>query len=171
MPVTICVDLSSYDKSIVDDASDLTLGYWDSGEWHEADDVAVIGDTICGTTTHLSDWAVLGSTGEGTQNAQESTPTSNVTPTPTTATGMGTTPPSASQKSWIGGAIGGGIGLISVILITIYFNKRNSRKSKSETDLRMRRMKAQYKHWKSQGYDVSGLEEKLIEAGIDITKW
>jgi len=66
-PATICVKLSNYDKNIVDDESKLTLGYWSDGEWHQASHIEITDDTICGQTTHLSDWAVLGKTGEGWQ--------------------------------------------------------------------------------------------------------
>ena len=61
---TICVQLSTYDLSLGDEG-DLTLGYWADGTWNEASDVTVTGNTICGKTSHLSDWAVLSSTGEG----------------------------------------------------------------------------------------------------------
>ena len=61
---TICVELSSYDLSLGDE-SDLTLGYWDGDAWVLASDVTVTGNTICGKTSHLSDWAVLSKTGEG----------------------------------------------------------------------------------------------------------
>ena len=65
-PAEICVQLSSYDLNIVnDDTSKLTLGYWANSKWNEATDVTVTDNEICGQTTHLSDWAVLGSTGEG----------------------------------------------------------------------------------------------------------
>jgi hypothetical protein len=61
---TICVDLSSYDLSLGDEG-DLTLGYWADGTWNEASDITITGNTICGKTSDLSDWAVLSSTGEG----------------------------------------------------------------------------------------------------------
>lgn len=60
---TICVELSSYDLSLGDEG-DLTLGYWSDGEWHAVSS-EINGNTICGTTNHLSDWAVLSSTGGG----------------------------------------------------------------------------------------------------------
>jgi len=65
---TICVQLSTYDLSL-GDTSKLTLGYWDATDstWHLASDVTVTGTTICGKTSHLSDWAVLHKTGEGWQ--------------------------------------------------------------------------------------------------------
>jgi len=61
---TICVELSSYDLSLGDEG-DLTLGYWDGDAWVLASDVTITGNTICGKTSHLSDWAVLSSTSEG----------------------------------------------------------------------------------------------------------
>jgi len=61
---TICVQLSTYDLNLGDEG-DLTLGYWADGTWNEASDVTVTGNEICGKTSHLSDWAVLSSTGEG----------------------------------------------------------------------------------------------------------
>jgi hypothetical protein len=51
--------------SIVEDEGKITMGYWANGEWNEADDATITGNTICCTTTHFSDWAVLGKTGEG----------------------------------------------------------------------------------------------------------
>ena len=64
-PARICVQLSTYDLNLGDKA-DLTLGYWANGTWNEASDVTVNADnTICGTTSHLSDWAVLSKTGTG----------------------------------------------------------------------------------------------------------
>ncbi len=52
---TICVDVSGYDES------NLTLGYWDGSTWVEASNVTLSadGNTLCGETTHFSDWAVL----------------------------------------------------------------------------------------------------------------
>jgi hypothetical protein len=61
---TICVQLSSYDLSLGDEG-DLTIGYWADGTWNVASDITITDDTICGKTSHLSDWAVLSSTGEG----------------------------------------------------------------------------------------------------------
>ncbi|MFA5374409.1 MAG: hypothetical protein WC455_01430 [Dehalococcoidia bacterium] len=60
--VTICVELSSYDLSLGDN---LTLGYWADSTWNEASNITISGNTICGETDHLSDWAVLNKTSEG----------------------------------------------------------------------------------------------------------
>ncbi len=59
--VTICVKYSATDKSRADgDTTLLTLGYYGSdSKWHECSNVEVTSTEICGTTSHLSDWAVL----------------------------------------------------------------------------------------------------------------
>jgi hypothetical protein len=42
----------------------MTLGYWDGSTWVEASNVTLSadGNTLCGETTHFSDWAVLSNT-------------------------------------------------------------------------------------------------------------
>jgi len=68
-PVEICVQLSTTDKNIRNnaDVKSLTLAYWDSSasEWIEADDIVVTDNTICGKTNHFSEWAILGKVSGG----------------------------------------------------------------------------------------------------------
>ena len=122
---TICVQLSTYDLTL-GDKSNLTLGYWADGTWNLASDVTVTGNTICGKTSHLSDWAVLVK-----QISQSSIP--------------------------IAVYIGGGIGVITVLAIILF--SRRAVMVRSETSLRIRRMRAQMKKWHKEGYDVSDLED------------
>jgi sugar phosphate permease len=51
---TICAQLSTYDQGL----DNLTLIYYANGKWNEAKNINITGNTICGTTSHLSNWAV-----------------------------------------------------------------------------------------------------------------
>ena len=110
---TICVNLSAYDFSIVENKADLTLGYWANGSWNVADNVTISGTTICGKTAHLSDWAVLGT-------AVNTTPTPSTSPTPI-ITSQPTATPSPTKgggTNWalIGGIVGGVLLLVALVV-------------------------------------------------------
>ena len=102
---TICVNLSASDFIIVENHSDLTLGYWSGDSWQEAANITLSGITLCGQTTHLSDWAVLGTTG-------------NDLPIPSNTDGGGT------NWSLIGGIAGGVLLLILILLIVKIIKRR-----------------------------------------------
>jgi hypothetical protein len=140
---TICVNLSATDFSIVTNTADLTLGYWSNGNWNTAVNVVRNGTTLCGQTAHLSSWAVLGSTVNGTPTSTPSaspTATSSGSQTPTatstaTATPTSTHTPSEEDEggtNWaLVGGIAGGVILLAAIVIALNSRKRGG-KSKGE---------------------------------------
>jgi parallel beta-helix repeat protein len=133
---TICVNLSPYDFSIVENGSDIKLGYWANDSWNVASNVTIIGTTICGETSHLSDWAVLGAAVNGTPTP---TSTPSVSPIPTTTAQPTSTPtptntPSQIDKSgtnWaLIGGIAGGVILLLAIIIAITIKSRGGKSAK-----------------------------------------
>ena len=113
-PATICVNLSAYDFSIVENKGDLTLGYWADDKWNVASNISINGTILCGETSHLSDWAVLGSAVNGTPSAM-ATPAATATPTKSpTAT---TTPPPTPEE---GGPSWGAIAGIAVFALLLF---------------------------------------------------
>jgi hypothetical protein len=150
-PATICVNLSAFDFTIVGNKSDLTLGYWFNSSWVEAGNVTLSGITLCGQTNHLSSWAVLGSTVNGTP-VPTSTPSASPTPTTTGSLTPTTTPQSTASPTpthtpseedeggtnWaLVGGIAGGVLLLAVIIIAI--NSRNSGGGKGSRSRRSNR--------------------------------
>ena len=134
---TICVNLSAYDFSIVNDKADIKLGYWSNGSWNLAGNITINGITLCGETTHLSDWAVLGSTVNGTP-VPTSTPSASPTATPSgsqtpavtstaTATLSPTQTPSDEDKSGTNWVLVAGIagGTILLAAIVTALNRRS----------------------------------------------
>ena len=134
---TICVNLSAYDFSIVTNTADLTLGYWSNGNWNTTVNVVRNGTVLCGQTAHLSHWAVLGSTVNGTP-IPTSTTTATVTPSTTsTATPTPTHTPSEEEgggTSWalVGGIIGGVV-LLVMVFLTINSRRRGGRGRKKQS--------------------------------------
>jgi len=141
-PATICVNLSAYDFTIVGNKSDLTLGYWFNGSWVEAANVTLSGITLCGQTSHLSSWAVLGSTVNGTpvptatpsasptattSGSQTPAATSTLTPSPTRTPSE----ESVGGTDWVlVGTIAGGALLMAAIIIAINIRSRGGKGAK-----------------------------------------
>jgi hypothetical protein len=137
---TICVNLSSTDFSIVTNTEDLTLGYWSNGNWNTTVNVVRNGTVLCGQTAHLSHWAVLGSTVNGTPGAT-ATPTASPTATPSgSQTPAATSSPTPTQTpsgedeggtNWtLVGAIVGGVLLMAAIIIAINIRSRGGKGAK-----------------------------------------
>ena len=132
----ICVNLSADDFGIVDKKSDLTLGYWADGSWNVAGNITITGSTICGETTHLSDWAVLGAAVNETPTP---TPTPTITPTPT-HTSTPTHTPSQRDEGGTNWVLIGGIagGVVLLILLAAGVNnfmnsKKNAKRNRKKT--------------------------------------
>jgi hypothetical protein len=142
---TICVNLSVSDLSIaLSQKSDPTLGYWFNNSWVEASNVTfnITSGILCGQTSHLSHWAVLIPTVNGTPAATPTpsiTPTSAATPTPSitpTSTTSPTTTPTHTPSQTNGGGtnwaliggIAGGVVLLAVIIIAINSRRRGGGK-------------------------------------------
>ena len=141
---TICVNLSVSDLSIaLSQKSDPTLGYWFNNSWVEASNVTfnITSGILCGQTSHLSHWAVLIPTVNGTPAATPTpsiTPTSAATPTPsTTPTSAATLTPTHTPSQTGGGGtnwaliggIAGGVVLLAVIIIAMNSRSRGGGKS------------------------------------------
>jgi hypothetical protein len=134
----ICVNLSVDDFSMIYNKSNviLTLGYWANYSWNVASKVTITGTTICGETSHLSDWAVLCAAVNGTPTP---TPIPSVSPTPITTAQPTSTPtptntPSQTDKSstnWaLIGGIAGGVILLMAIIIAITIKSRSGKSAK-----------------------------------------
>jgi hypothetical protein len=140
---TICVNLSAYDFTIVGNKSDLTLGYWFNGSWVEAANVTLSSITLCGQTSHLSHWAVLGSIVNGTPTPTSSpsasptaTPSGSQTPAATSSPTPTQTPSEEDQggTDWtLVGAIVGGVLLMAAIIIAINIRSRGGRGKKKQS--------------------------------------
>ena len=144
---TICVNLSAADLLLgLNTNTRITLGYWFNGSWVEAGNVTRNGTILCGTTNHLSSWAVLGATVNGTPAA---TPTPSTTPTSAATSTPSTTPTSAPSSTptpthtpsktngggtnWaLIGGIAGGVILLVVIFIAVNSRSRSGGKNSSK---------------------------------------
>jgi len=152
---TICVNLSAYDFSIVENKADLTLGYWANGSWNVADNVTISGTTICGKTAHLSDWAVLG-TAVNTMPTPSTSPTPSASPTPT-ITSQPTATPSPTKgggTNWalIGGIVGGVLLLVAIVIaisIRVRSGKgaKRNHKPKQRTGNKLKKSTDDWQDW------------------------
>ena len=141
-PARICVNLSAYDFSIVNNKADLKLGYWSNGSWNLAGNITLAGTILCGNTTHLSDWAVLGSTVNGTPvptPVASASPTTTATPATTeqpASTPIPTHTPSQTDEggtNWaLVGGIAGGLLLLAAIVIAMNSRRRGKRRTKGK---------------------------------------
>jgi len=136
-PAMICINLSPQDLSIVENQSDIKLGYWSNDTWEVASNISLNGNTLCGETTHLSDWAILGAV-------------ANAAPTPTTIGSESTMPITTSEPAenssqtahsktnWLLiGLVTGGI-LLAVICLVVGIRRHGgwwAKKSRKEEPL------------------------------------